>query len=246
MNPDGHESMQNTYFLKAASLAEQTAHHILDAICEGRLRQDQPFPSQGKLCEWLGVSRTVIREATQILASKGVLDVKHGKRIVIRPPSHEQITESVALTFRRKGVSVLDVLELRKAIEVEAAALAAERADAEDAKKMEQAIVHMENHLEDETGYVNADVAFHAALFAAARQPAFEMVLASLNEYMVESRKLSYRGIGPTRLALEAHKNILQAIANKDRKGAREAMRLHLEETERNLRDSGAVKPGDR
>ncbi|WP_127582014.1 FadR/GntR family transcriptional regulator [Paenibacillus koleovorans] len=223
--------------LHAASLAEQTAQRILTAICDGKLREEQPFPSQYQLGEWFGVSRTVIREATQLLVSKGVLDVKHGKRIVIKPPSHEPISESLGLAFRRKGVSVQQVLELRRPVEAEAAALAAQFAETSDLERMEQTIVEMEANLDKEKGYVDADVAFHNALFRATKQPAFELLLMSLNEYMTESRRLSYRGPEPTKRALEAHKRILHAVCNKDKEAARQAMLEHLGETERDLRE---------
>jgi GntR family transcriptional repressor for pyruvate dehydrogenase complex len=188
------------------------------------------------LSKWFNVSRTVIREATQILVSKGILDVKHGKRMMIRPPSHELISESVSLTFKRKHISPLDVLELRKVLETEAAALAAERADEKDLEGMEQCLNLMRDHVQEEIGYVEADVRFHTAIFTSARQPAFELVLRSLNDYLEDSRKLSYQGDQATMRALEAHKKIFQAIRNKDSQGARAAMQEHLLQTEHDLR----------
>lgn len=232
--------------LHTSSLADKTAQLILDAIVEGRLRPDQPFPSQYQLCESFGVSRTVVREATQILVSKGILDVKHGKRITIRPATHEQISQSLALTFRRRGVTPLDVLELRKAIEVEAAGMAAERATEEDIAIMEETISRMSGNLDSEKGYVEADVDFHSALFAAAKQPAFELLLVSLNEFLIESRKRSYRGRGPTERALHAHRHILDAILGRDVEAAKQEMRRHLEETESDLKREEAGESDDR
>lgn len=236
MKTDMYFSNLDAANVTSPSLAEVTVQRILHWICEGKLQESQLFPSQSQLAEWFGVSRTVIREATQVLISKGVLNVQHGKRTVIRPPSYEHISESVNLTFRRKGISVLDVLELRKVIEVEAAALAAERAAAEDTKAMSEAIHHMERNIEHETGYVDADVAFHNALFKASRQPAFELVLFSLNDYLITSRKISYQGLIRTKRALEEHKIILQYIIDRDSENARLAMRKHLDETEKDFK----------
>lgn len=229
-------SKLNARRLSAGSLAETTAQHMMDAIIGNKISPDEPFPSQSQLCESFGVSRTVIREATQILVSKGILDVQHGKRITIRPPSHEQIAESVSLAFRRSNVSVFDVLELRKILEVEAAALAAQRAEDDDLKRMGEALQEMERFYGEKKGYVDADVEFHRAIFAAARQPALDLVLSSLSDYLFRSRELSFQGPQNLKRVLNAHQLVYRAIADKDAAAARDAMRRHLEETEEDLK----------
>lgn len=228
----------NAQQLSAASLTERTSQLILDAIVEGKIKVDEPFPSQYQLTEWFGVSRTVIREATQMLVSKGILNVKHGKRITIRPPSHEQVTESLSLAFRRGGVSAFEVLELRKVLEVECAGLAAVRATEKDLDDMRRKLEEMENHLLEEKGYVKADVEFHEAICIASRQPAFELVLRSLTDYLMEIRKISFQGEQKTKQAAEAHRSIFVAIQERDEEKARRVMRIHLEETEENLKSS--------
>ncbi|MCD9021358.1 FadR/GntR family transcriptional regulator [Cohnella silvisoli] len=228
----------NAQQLSTPSLAERTSQLILDAIVEGKIKAEESFPSQYQLTEWFGVSRTVIREATQILVSKGILNVKHGKRITIRPASHEQVTESLGLAFRRGGVSVLDVLALRKALEVESAGLAALHATDENLAEMRGKLEEMERYLLEEKGYVQADVEFHETVFTAAGQPAFELVLRSLTDYLMEIRKISFRGEQKTKQAADAHRRIYEAIEKRDEEEARRAMRVHLEETEDNLRTS--------
>ncbi|WP_165822511.1 FadR/GntR family transcriptional regulator [Paenibacillus montanisoli] len=228
----------NAVNLSSPSLAEATAQRILDAIMDSKIKQSDPFPSQYLLCEWFGVSRTVVREATQILVSKGILDVKHGKRITIRPPSHEQIAESLSLAFRRGGVNVFDVLELRKVLESEVASLAALSADEQDLRVMKECLTYMQQHYNEEAGYVDADVEFHNAIFAAAKQPAFTLVLKSVSDYLHDSRKLSYRGEETTKRAIRAHEQIYEAIQSRDPAAAKIAMRKHLEETEEDLRES--------
>lgn len=235
MDASTYFKSKSTLVVSSPSLAETTAQHILEAICEGKLSPDDPFPSQYQFTEWLGVSRTVIREATQILISKGVIDVKHGKRMTIRPPSYEQISNSVSLTFRRANISVFDVLELRKVLEVEVAALAAKRRTQADIEEMEKYIGQMEVNLQTEEGYVDADVAFHKAIFHAAQQPAFDLVLSSLNNYLLESRKKSYSGDKSTRRAIAAHIVLKNAIASGSESGARKAMKIHLDETAEDL-----------
>src|SRR5690606_14637218 len=97
-------------------------------------------------------------------------------------------------------------------------------------------LAHMEAFLDQEAGYVDADVAFHRAIFSAAKQPAFDYVLRSLHDVMLDSRKLSYRGQAPTERALQAHKHIYEAILQGNPEAARTAMRKHLDETEEDLR----------
>lgn len=220
------------------SLSEKIAQSILDAIISGKIRQQDPFPSQYQLGQLFGVSRTVIREATQILVSKGILEVKHGKRITILPPSHDQITESVSLAFLRKNISLIEVLELRKVLEVEIVAFAALKAEESDIESLKLHIETMKEHLTEEIGYVDADVVFHKAIFMAAKKPAFELVLNSLNDYLFESRRKSYRGPLNTMRAVDSHQQILEAIEERDPEKAQAAMRKHLENTLEDLMNS--------
>jgi GntR family transcriptional repressor for pyruvate dehydrogenase complex len=224
--------------ISASSMSETVAQYIIDAICSGQISESDQFPSQYELAEKFSVSRTVIREATQILVSKGMLEVHHGKRIVIRPPSYDQISESVSLAFKRSNISIFDVLELRKVLEVEVVAHAALRRSTDNIIKLKQLLQFMEEHINEEIGYVDADVEFHRAIFDAANQPAFNLVINSIHDYLTDSRKSSYRGLENTRRALRAHESILQAIERQDSQGAREAMLRHLEETEEDLRQS--------
>ncbi|MGG1514290.1 FadR/GntR family transcriptional regulator [Paenibacillus oryzisoli] len=228
-------SKVNATRLTSASLSETTAQYIMDAILEGKISPEEPFPSQNQLCESFGVSRTVIREATQILVSRGILDVQHGKRITIRPPSHDKMAESVLIAFKRNHVSVFDVHEVRKLLEVEAAGLAAKRATEADLVRMEECLTIMEKHYSEKKGYADADVDFHKAIVAAAKQPALEMVLNSLADYLYESRVLSFRGMENMARVMGAHHAILQAIRNQIEADAREAMARHLQETEADL-----------
>ena len=86
-------------------------------------------PPERLLCEQLGVSRTVIREAVRSLAAKGLVDVRPGGGVWVRQPTAGPAAEllGIAMQTAGGGVTWADVLEIRRLVEVEAAGRAAER-----------------------------------------------------------------------------------------------------------------------
>ena len=115
--------------------AVEALRHILDEL----LVPGAELPSQGKLAERLGVSRTVIREAMRILESQGLLEITQGKLPRVLPPNTQVVIDGLSTLMERSSATLLDVLEVRRPVEIEVAVLAAERATGEHLRQMSEA-----------------------------------------------------------------------------------------------------------
>src|SRR6266508_2715689 len=86
------------------------------------------LPSEGKLAEALGVSRLTVREATRTLEARGLLHIRQGRRPTVAAPNGALVGDFFKLAVRRDPRALLDLLDVRRALEVHIATLAAKRA----------------------------------------------------------------------------------------------------------------------
>src|SRR5689334_6695743 len=108
-----------------ATLAEQAARNLIAFIESQDLKPGKLLPSESQLAADLGVSRPIIREALKSLEGKGIVEVVSGKGTVVKPPDGQPLQLFFQRTMRLESEAIIDVMELRKGIEVQSAALAA-------------------------------------------------------------------------------------------------------------------------
>src|SRR5581483_3502309 len=148
---------------------EQSRHQLVvqrlrDAIAQGHLAVGERLPSERELCEQLGVSRTIVREAIRVLAAQGILTVRQGRRAVVTAdlstalrPLHELIDAAARQTFE-------DVMDARLILEVAAAERAAHKASADDIAAMAAALEALRGAPAYSDHADQAHAAFHCAV----------------------------------------------------------------------------------
>src|SRR5919109_1703318 len=115
----------------------------LEELIFSRFEPGETLPSEGQLAEALGVSRLSVREATRALEARGLLDISKGRRPRIAAPDGSLVGDFFKSAVRRDPRALLDLLEIRRALEVHIAALAARRATNGDVADMEMSIQAM-------------------------------------------------------------------------------------------------------
>jgi DNA-binding FadR family transcriptional regulator len=230
---------------------------LLGDVAGGAVQPGERLPTLTQLAAQFGVSTGVVRECQRALAERGVLSVRHGRRAIVNPEEHWDVLDHdvlTALVRSNHGAQVLgEYLEARRVLEVEAAALAAERAtpDAVDGlaaayRAMEAAAGRASDNRAAEPLYHQADVEFHKAIVrAAGNRPLARMaepIHAALSATFAELARPQLR----FERGLPEHERILVAIEAGDGHRARLAMREHLLTVEGYLREreGGAVVPG--
>jgi GntR family transcriptional repressor for pyruvate dehydrogenase complex len=210
-----------------------TVDHLGQAIVAGRYGPGSPIPPEPMLCEELGVSRTVVREAVAALRAEGLVVTRQGVGAFVS-------AEPQRAPFRIEPESmqtlddILGVMELRLGVEIESAGLAAERASRHQVKAIAAALEAIEGAADEGRAAVDEDLAFHRAIAEATGNPEFPRFLQFIGRHLIPRRTVSGlpERMGGERayLALiqEEHRRIYHAIESRDARGAREAMRRHL------------------
>jgi GntR family transcriptional repressor for pyruvate dehydrogenase complex len=135
-----------------------------------------------------------------------------------------------------KGKDALaDVFELRKLIEPQIAALAAERASSNDIERMKRLLEKQRDQVGRGATGVEADTEFHFAIGRATQNHAIEKLVSELLEVLSHSREESLQTAGRRQASIDSHRAIVAAIEKHDQAKAREAMRCHIEQVEQNV-----------
>jgi GntR family transcriptional regulator, transcriptional repressor for pyruvate dehydrogenase complex len=185
------------------------------------------------------VSRLTVREAVKSLQARGLIEVRHGRRPVIAPLSATGIEDFFTTSVRRDPRRVLDLLEVRRALEVHIAGLAAHGVNRSTATAMEDALAGMRDAIDDPEAFNTADIRFHEALAAASGNQILTFLIEAMQEPLQTSRRQSRRGHvargRPLTEVIDEHARIYDRVVGRDPAGARAAMREHLAQTERSL-----------
>jgi GntR family transcriptional repressor for pyruvate dehydrogenase complex len=223
---------------RRTKLRDRAVEEILDLVVSSDLSPGERLPPERELCERLGVSRTVVREALNLLEVRGVLEIEHGRGAVVSNDSTQAMRDTLGLLLRVQPRALGELLEIRQVLEVEIAGFAAERATPEDIEAMREPLERMRSLIDVPEGYVDADVEFHAQLARSTRNRVLLRMLEPVVELLRASRRVSASIPGTARRALEEHEAILKRVAARDAGGARAAMREHLTATARDLEEA--------
>src|ERR671934_2166789 len=212
----------------------------LEGLIFGGLEPGEALPSEGKLAEALGVSRLTVREATRALEARGLLEIRQGRRPTVAAPNGALVGDFFQTAVRRDPRALLDLLEVRRALEVHIAALAARRASKGAIADMEMSINAMRAADHEFEAFHTADVRFHENLAAASGNRMLVFLIEAFAEPLRESRQRSFAGHqargGHVDDVIQQHEAILDAVRARNPKAAAQAMRDHLEQTEKDLR----------
>lgn len=211
---------------------------IADIVTNQRAEGDK-LPREADLATQFGVSRGVARECLRAMEERGLVSVKHGKGATVNAPDHWDLFDADvlgALLDSDRGPSVLaQYIECRRILEVEAAGLAAERAEPADLERMADALTRMEESTRRaqsqaaEGLFHEADIAFHQALIGATGNRALGVLVERIHSSLLAARYPLARPQYRTERALPEHRRILAAVARADRDEARAAMLAHLD-----------------
>jgi GntR family transcriptional regulator, transcriptional repressor for pyruvate dehydrogenase complex len=219
--------------LRRLDLVREVVDRLRGQIIAGAFA-DGHIPSEGRLGQSLGVSRTVIREAMRSLAAQGLVEVSQGRQPRVKPADPQTVIDTFNTYLQREDHSLLDLVEVRRPLEAAIAALAADRATAADIENLEQCI-REQVVARGKTRQIDTDLRFHDLLTKATGNPVFSLLLKAVAGLMRRSREETLARTGVER-SLAGHRCILAAVKLRDPDAARQAMLDHISNVEEDLR----------
>jgi DNA-binding FadR family transcriptional regulator len=193
-----------------------TVDHLGEAIVAGRYATGASIPPEPKLCEELGVSRTVIRESVKSLVAKGL--VSTGPKVGTRVLPEDQwnwFDPDVILWKSKAGLTrefLRDLQELRRVVEPAAVRMAAERATPQDLADIAAAFEGMRHAVEEGGDYVTNDLLFHQGLLRACHNRMMVQMGKALSALLRTSFEISTSRKDGPKLSLPLHRAVMEAV----------------------------------
>ena len=231
-------SNQFTPVASGALLSDQVARQLVAEIAAGRLAAGAKLPPEARLVEQFAVSRTVVREAVSRLKSLGLVDSRQGSGVFVSAkPAYAPLNFDARHVATRSAV--VQMAEVRRALEAEAAGLAAQRRQPADLERLSSAMAALEDAVLAGGDGVEQDLQFHRAIAAAAGNPFLVGTLDYLAQFMRGAIRIT-RANEARRADFAAqvrheHAAVLQAIAAGDVRRARAAASRHMDNAIRRI-----------
>ncbi|MDD3213412.1 MAG: FadR/GntR family transcriptional regulator [Eubacteriales bacterium] len=211
-------------------LPEIVAQHIKGMIIDRQLNEGEQLPTETELTANFNVSRSTIREAVKILIAENVVEIRHGRGTYIA--KRTGITrDPLGLSFADRKTLLPNLLEARRLMEPDIAALAAERRTTDNLRELFASIQGMELAHEKGEDYTAFDYRFHCTMAECTQNDVLNRVLPLICECINAGYMQTSRVKGSYERAVQWHQQIYEAILSQDPREAKEAMYLHLSQT---------------
>src|SRR5580658_4585882 len=229
----------------ALNRTQELTQRLAAEILSGRLQPGARLPTEQELSLSTGVSRTVVREAVAALRADGLVITRQGLGAFV-PADVQRRPFRIDPDEVKSANDVLQILELRMGLEIEASGLAAERRTSDDLTRIEAALRSVEAEIEAGGNAVDADFAFHLAIFRSVHNRHFPQFLEFLGNFIIPRQIVNAASGGdPDRVRylrkIQAeHVAIYEAIRDQNVTAARTAARRHLSNSLRRYREISA------
>jgi GntR family transcriptional repressor for pyruvate dehydrogenase complex len=218
--------------IKPKRISDQVFDQLRELIFRGEFKTGEQILTERELAEAFGVSRTSVRDAINKLVVMGLLEQKQGQGTFVRSPGSGE-KNILGTLVESQEASISDLLEVRRGLECNAAALAASRGVEKDFQFMQKSIEEMQKEVDSGRLGSEADAAFHMAIAYATNNPLQVFIMKNFYDFLFTGIKVNLEGLykvpGNIDTILQQHKAIFEAIRSKDSQAAYQAMKRHID-----------------
>jgi len=217
--------------IKSRRTFEEVSERLKQLIFDGSLKPGDQLPSENELAQLFKVGRQSVREALRVLEITGFIKTRPGVKggAVIENTLLNRMASFLLDVFKFHRVSLEDCVRARKTIEIAVLEFVLKNADQDDIENLRKNIAQAKANLEANRRAFQESLEFHRILTRASKNYAFCIVIESLLAVFSELKsKISETELQKSRLVVEAHEGIVDAIVNKNRKRAIELLERDL------------------
>jgi len=216
--------------IKQTRVAEEIANRIRILILDGTLKRDQPLPSERDLAQRFDVSRGSVRDAFRRLEMIGLLETRHGQGTFPRALSVRNLVTPLASVLAHSRDLQDELMDVRRMFEPAVARVAATRVTDAEIAELERILRAQQRKLRAGQSAIAEDTAFHSALAHATHNRVVVGIMETLNDLLIESRKLSLRQRGRPSRSIRGHVGVVAALRGRDPQSAARAMSDHIDQ----------------
>lgn len=221
--------------IKTKKIYEEIVEQLKDMISRGELKPGEKLPAEREMAESLGVSRASVREALTALEAIGILDVRPGDGTFVRQTSSSETFQPLALVLAVERNPGKQLMEVRRVLETESAALAAVRATEDNLKNIRESLVRMKE-ADSVSQAVEYDLRFHFAIAEATQNTILLRMMNTVADLMHHTfrtnRERLYARSSNGAEIIKEHTAIYQAILERKPPLAKQYMLEHINHIE--------------
>ncbi len=232
--------------IRRETLVEQVAQILIDYIEANQLMPGFSLPSEQRLADEFKVSRPVIREAFRMLEVQGIIQKSNGKSAIVKPTNSELLQQFFQNSIRRRSETIVELLELRRGVEIQSALLAAERRTDEQVQALQAVVLQMAAQLQEPSVYADLDAQFHLLIAESSHNQMIFYLVEAIREPMraTISVGLSQRTTQAQLERVQAiHEELVAALAQGDAAAATAVMAQHFDEAVMAIAGGGSAPP---
>jgi len=221
-------------------LGDQVFEKIRHQIECGELKPGDELLPERELMKQFGVGRPAVREALQLLHTKGLIVVSHGERSKVArlnaSDALHQIDDVARLLLSQEPSSLANLKQLRRLFEIGVVELAAENCQSADVDALHVLVDQQRAQLGNAKTFVQCDIAFHARIAAISGNELLKAVSESVLSWIFEYHTSLLHWSGKEETTLQEHKKIVDCLARNDKEDAVKSIKAHLDRSESSLK----------
>lgn len=223
-------SLSGLTTIEKASVKDQTLEQLKNYILSGAVRLGERLPSERALADALGVGRYSVREALKVLEAVGLVESRVGEGTFLTTNTGASFGRILGLSFATWGGTIIELLDARKMIEVEAARAAAERATPQEISLIATELETMQANMNRVQAYLKADFNFHRRIGEASHNAIISQFVSNLVDLLEQVLRETRSDSLPAQAeGGGTHQAIYSAIARRDADAAGKLMRDHIQ-----------------
>jgi GntR family transcriptional regulator, transcriptional repressor for pyruvate dehydrogenase complex len=214
--------------IEQKTVTERVANRLLELISNGDIKPGDKLPPERELARRLNIGRTTVREALKLLTLSGLLEARRGDGTYVNKHFIGTLAKQINWPILLTAQELEMVIEVREALEIKAARLAAQRATDEDIERIAiyQELAEIQGR--DIEREIEIDMAFHEAITNGSHNELLSSIIISLRGIFMNYIKMSIQTDETLEPTIAEHEAIYRAIAERNPDQAEEAMRQHL------------------
>lgn len=214
--------------LSGGTAVSAVAKRLLEIFTSGAIEPGTRLPPERQLAASLEVGRSAVREALAALEILGIVDVRPGSGTYLRGSASELLPQTLSWGLMLGEPKTLELIEVRGALEIYAARLAATRISDEALARLGQRVEEMRDSVGNLKAFVEADLQFHLELAHSIQNTVLLDLLQSIRSLLRVWVDRAVQDPEQAWAAIEEHAAVHAAIATRDPDAAASAMALHM------------------